>query len=95
MAVRLERAIERYIGDSADQKPRPGITIDDGTTVGANSPPVGSSFLEEDTGRIFRWDGLVWGASPLADERAIALLTEIRDELQNARLEERTGLPVM
>jgi hypothetical protein len=48
MAVRLETTIKRFIGLSTDDKP---IETD---------MPAGSSFLESDTGDIYRWDGESW-----------------------------------
>lgn len=61
MAVRLEGTIRRYIGLSTDTKPFIGqpMTRDDGTsfTLASQDLPAGSSFLETDTGRIYRFDG--------------------------------------
>ena len=55
MTVKLEGSIKRFSGTSIDVKPRPysqGGTQADGETL-----PAGSSFMELDTGRIYRWDG--------------------------------------
>ena len=76
MTVRLESAIKRYIGTSDDIKPRPEST---GETL-----PAGSSFLESDTGRIWRWDGFDWTNFAGADEQA-ALLGAIYLELTQLR----------
>lgn len=46
--ITLETSICRFIGASTDTKP-----------VGADVP-AGSSFLENDTGKIFRWDRFEW-----------------------------------
>lgn len=46
MTVTLERSIQRYIGLAADDKP--------------TDCDIGSSFLENDTGRIYRYDGREW-----------------------------------
>lgn len=59
MSVRLEGTIKRFIGLSTDDKPSVGVQLD-GTTVEARDLPAGSSFLEEDTGRIARFDGTRW-----------------------------------
>ena len=56
MTVRLEGSIKRYIGLSTDIKPGLGYQTN-GSTVLAADLPAGSSFLETDTGRIYRWDG--------------------------------------
>lgn len=76
MAVRLESTIKRFVGSSADQKPQDDI-------------PAGSSFLEGNTGAIFRWDGRAWMPS-FAEERTdvyfqsmIGLLEDIREALLN------------
>ena len=80
MAVRLEGTIRRYIGLASDLKPTPyGDMLPEGDTL-----PAGSSFLESDTGRIFRWDGAVWAAAPAADDTA-AYLAAILMELRQLR----------
>mgnify|MGYP001578129600 CR=1 FL=1 len=56
MTVKLEGTIRRYIGLSTDAKPVLGYQSD-GSTITALDMPAGSSFLETDTGRIYRWDG--------------------------------------
>ena len=57
MAVKLEGAIQRFSGHSDDPKP---------VQEGQESKPLppGSSFLETDTGRIWRWTGLEWRLPP-------------------------------
>lgn len=57
MAVRLEGSIKRWVGLSTDDKPTLGLQTD-GRTVVANDMPAGSSFLETDTGLIYRWNGV-------------------------------------
>ena len=91
MAIKLEGTIRRFIGASTDAKPKPGSFFD-GRTLEAADVTAGSSFLETDTGRIYRWDGESWAyptsggtsidSPPTADGMMIALLTEIRDELR-------------
>lgn len=76
MAVKLEGSIKRYIGLASDTKPTPDET---GETL-----PAGSSFLESDTGRIWRWSGTEWTNYAAQDEPA-ALLSAIYQELQNLR----------
>ena len=56
MTVRLEGAIKRYLGLSTDTKPALGYQSD-GSTIAATDLPAGSSFMETDTGRIYRWNG--------------------------------------
>lgn len=67
--LRLEGTIKRYIGLASDVKPRPatGANIDREHEI-----PPGSSFLESDTGLIYRWDGFEWRA-PAADDLAAIL----------------------
>ena len=87
MTVRLEASIKRYIGDSTDKKPTPGMTIG-GVELKVSDLPAGSSFLEANTGRIFRWTGAEWTAGPLRPE--INLLEEILTELQKINI--RVGI---
>ena len=80
MTVRLEGTIRRYIGLSTDEKPVLGLQ-EDGSTIEASALPAGSSFLESDSGRIYRWNGEAW-TLPVAetDEQLYvlqALLMEI------------------
>lgn len=72
MTVRLEKNVKRFIGSSADPKPRPGQRLLDPTSddlppiLTDADVPIGSTFLEEDvylsdgTQRIARWDGGNW-----------------------------------
>ena len=55
MAVRLENTIRRYIGLSTDRKPYTFPLASD-----EEKPPEGSSFLESDTGAVFRWNWDSW-----------------------------------
>ena len=71
MAVTLERTTKRFIGLSTDDKP-----------TGA---PPGSSFLENDTGRVFRYDGHEWRNYQPADE-AIEVQKWILAELAQLRM---------
>ena len=59
MAVKLEGTIKRFIGLSTDTKPSVGLNLD-GLTLTALDLPPGSSFLETDTGRIWRYNSLEW-----------------------------------
>ena len=84
MAFQLESTIKRYIGTSADAKPVVGGNDFDDSTISSNDLPPGSSFLETDTGRIYRWDGSYWthdGGDNLADklDEILRVLVEIRD----------------
>ena len=90
--MRLETSIKRYIGSSTEQKPFPGLTVE-GVEVKAGDLPPGSSFLEEDTGRIYRWTGGSWAAPPLSDP-ATDLISTVLVEVRALRKEIRTGLPV-
>lgn len=74
MTGRLEGSIKRWIGKSSDTKPYPGqvLSQDNGPDVvlTANDVPRGSSYLETDTGRIYRWSGTEWTYTVPADEQA-------------------------
>jgi len=71
MAVHLESTIKRFIGTSGDVKP--GVPADRDESI-----PAGSSFLEVDTGRIYRWDGLGWVVAAPLDEQTswLALIAQ-------------------
>ena len=80
MAVKLEGTIKRFIGLSTDTKPRPGGFVD-GNAIETIQP--GSSFLESDTGRIFRWDGSDWtyptsASSDVGVDVQLAMLQELQ-----------------
>ena len=86
MAVRLEGSIKRWIGDSTDIKPAPGQTQFDpvlnmSTPLVALDVPAGSSFLETDTGLIWRWNGEQWASAPGEESGLLyvaqALLVEV------------------
>lgn len=70
MAVQLEGSIKRWIGLSSDTKPYLGLQADGTTTLTAQDIPAGSSLLETDTGRIYRWDGTFWSVHIPADAQA-------------------------
>ena len=74
MAVRLEGTIQRWVGLSTDIKP------DHQTTV----IPSGSSFLESDTGRIYRSTVNEWAIFPTGDGQS-EILSGILAELVNVR----------
>ena len=74
MAVRLEGAIQRWVGLSTDSKP------DHQTTT----IPAGSSFMESDTGRIHRSSGAAWVVWEPVDEHEL-LLNAILQELVQMR----------
>ena len=93
--MRLEATIRRYIGDSSETKPRPGILLDDGTTIAEADLPPGSSFLEEDTGLVSRWTGLRWSVPVAESTEELEVLNQILAELRASREESRTGLEVL
>jgi len=77
MTVTLESTIKRYIGLSTDEKPV-------GDFANGEVLPVGSSFLETDTSRIYRWTGQLWVSADLIDEQA-TLLNAMFQELYAMR----------
>ena len=83
MAVRLEGSIKRWIGLSTDDKPALGH-YSDGVIVTDGDLPAGSSFLETDTGRIYRWDGREWGVH-IPENQNEELLTSILLELASIK----------
>ena len=90
MAVQLEGSIRRFIGLSSDDKPQLGLQVD-GRVFTAADLPAGSSFLETDTGKIYRWNGVdTWALpAPEADETLLvlqALLLEVTQLRQMVEL---------
>lgn len=85
---RTDVTIHRWLGDSHEPKPMPGLKTD-GVTV--PSIPAGSSFMEDDTGKIYRWNGLRWVGPVDVDDGGNAV---ILSEIKALRQEIRTGLPV-
>lgn len=80
MAVRLEGSISRYIGLSTDDKPRVGVRVD-GAIISASDLPDGSSYLEQDTGRIFRYHANEWRYGVTENDQGVylsAILLELR-----------------
>ena len=67
MAVKLETTIKRYIGLSTDEKP-------------TDAQPFGSSFLESDTGRIWRYGTEGW-ALPIQEDEQVELLSALLVEV--------------
>jgi hypothetical protein len=87
VTIRLETSIKRYIGLSTDQKPRPGVQGPDGTTfINADMPP-GTTLLEADTGRLWRWTGTDWilGAPDDATARLVAAVEALHQEVAALR----------
>lgn len=80
MAVTLETSNRRYIGASTDTKP---VLLAD--TAGDKPIPAGSSFLENDTGKIFRWDGVEWKHYEAPIDEQLQTLQMILVELTELR----------
>ena len=85
MTVRLETAVQRWVGLSTDTRPDPDR--------GDNSVSVGSRFEELDTGVVYRWNGERWMVPQQRDAQLIAL-EAIHQELQaiHALIEELPGM---
>lgn len=81
MAVRLETTIKRFIGLSTDEKPT-GV-------------PFGSSFLESDTGRIWKYGVDGW-ALPILEDEQVELLSSVLMEVMKIHklLALATGLEI-
>ena len=57
MAVKFEGARKRWLGLSSDEKPAIDRTLQEHAE---GQIPVGSTFLETDTGYIYVWGGVAW-----------------------------------
>lgn len=77
MAIKLEGTIKRYIGLSTDIKPQSGEPFAGGAV--AETIPQGSSFLEADTGRIYRWLGTSWELNIPIDDQLVVLQAVLRE----------------
>lgn len=85
MAVRLEGPIRRYIGLSTDDKPVLGLQFD-GSTIAASDLPSASSFLETDTGLIYRWNGAdTWTLAAAGTDEQLSVLQAILIEITQLR----------
>ena len=60
MPVSMFAVHKKFVGLSTDIKPYIGQQADGVTTTVATDIPVGSTFLEMDTGSMARWDGVAW-----------------------------------
>lgn len=90
MAVTLETTIKRWIGLSSDTKPIPGQTLFDpahniSTLLGTADVPAGSSFMESDTGFIYRWSGELWTRAPSEQSDELYVLQAILIQLTELR----------
>jgi hypothetical protein len=83
--VRLESTIKRFVGRSSDDKPRPGQEGADGITPAVADVPPGSTFLDLDTGGLYRWDGTDW-ILPSVEDATVALLGELLQEMRAVRV---------
>lgn len=91
MAVTLEGTIRRYIGLSSDRKPG----TDPVPVGGESTPPMGSTFLESDTGVIYRYDNGSW-RTPASTDQQLVMLTYIFEELRQLSeiLQRHTGIQI-
>ena len=79
MAVQLESSIKRYRGLSTDQKPGHDIDV-----IGdkLQTPPVGSTFTETDTGKRFIWTGSwPWTRQEQTIETILMELIEVNSQI--------------
>ena len=85
MAVRLEGSIKRFIGLSTDEKPNLGYQWEDGSTIVSADLPAGSSFMESDTGDIYRWTGSEWAVPDDPEDRQLLALQAMLFQLTALR----------
>ena len=72
--ARLENSTARYIGTSTEGKPQAlGLATGSDGVERPTSIPAGSSFLETDTGHIYRYDGTSWVYAPASADVEILL----------------------
>lgn len=93
----LVTAIKRFLGKASDPKPTVGKQFQDVNT--GNPPatttsidlPVGSTYMEEETGDIWRWNGNAWVLPP-KDTAAYENLTKAIRELRMEMVRLRMGM---
>lgn len=79
MTVKQETNMKRYVGLSSDGKPLPGAA--------EAGPVAGSTFLESDTGKLWRFDGTAWFHADIDGGVAtVELLNAIYLELRRLRV---------
>ena len=76
-ASELKGPQRRFIGTSATPKPYPHDGS--GKYDEPNSIPVGSSFFETDTGKMWRWDDDAWAHAP---ELTQGLIYEVLERIE-------------
>lgn len=87
-----ETTVKRFIGTSTDAKPALGLQ-GDGSTIAATDLPAGSSFLESDTGRIYRWNGAdAWTLPELEEDPQLGVLRAL--QLEMTQLREMTEMTI-
>ena len=92
MTVILEGSIKRWVGLSTDEKPYLGLQVD-GRVVEAGDIPAGSSFLEEDTGHIYRWNGIdAWALPAVEPDEQLYVLQALL--VQITQLRRMVGLAI-
>lgn len=94
MTVRLETKINRYIGHAGDTKPEPGQPdpADITRVLLAGDVPVGSTFMEEDTEDLYRWNGREWGKADNRTVRELKTITGVLGDILENLNAARTGL---
>ena len=73
----------QWIGSSSDTKPV-AKSAADGSPNNPGALPVGATFLEQDTGKQFSWDGSHWIPLEVQNEQTV-LLAQILFELRAIR----------
>ena len=78
MTARLEASIQRWRGNSSDEKPRAGVLV-----LGESALEIrqGSEFIEEDTGQRYRWDGFNWILQEQTIEALFLALMNINQDM--------------
>ena len=78
--ARLIGTINRYVGTAREIKPYIGqVQIGNGYSLTAADLPIGSEFLEEETGQRFLWNGTTWEPDA-GTSQTIRLLTAMSEQ---------------
>jgi len=87
--------IKRWIGDSNETKPYPGmVDYARGNVLAASDIPGGSTFYEEDTGRMYVFEGERW--EPDRDTaQATRIITALGAKLDSLLEESKVQTPLL
>ena len=70
-----------YVGNSGDDKPRVGRQLDGSTLTATDIGPLNTPLFDIDTGDVWRWDGTGAWVRSGRDDKVLAALVLISEQL--------------